>query len=105
MGTTSVCSPALESLESSLDPHTSHQNLDIDRLTITSPAKVGLFEINKDLQFGVYNHGELRASPNTARRRELFQRGQKKAGRAVVNKEPIGGFESLKYSGFSLAEL
>lgn len=30
-----------ESLESSLDPHANHQNLDIDRLTITSPAKVG----------------------------------------------------------------
>ena len=42
---------------------------------------------------------------STARSRELFQRGQKKAGRAVVNKEPSGGIESLKYSGFSLAEL
>lgn len=76
MGTTSVCSPALESLESSLDPHTSHQNLDIDRLTITSPAKVGLFEINKDLQFGVYNHGELHVSQYSKEQRTFSKRAK-----------------------------
>ena len=39
------------------------------------------------------------------RRGELFYRGEKEVGKAVVNKEAIGGIECLKYSGFSLAEL
>ena len=66
---------------------------------------MGLFGINKDFPFGVYNHGEPHASPCPARRGEPFQRGEKEAGRAIVNKESIGGIESSKHSGFSLADL
>ena len=38
------------------------------------------------------------------KRGELFYRGGKEAGRAIVNVESIGGIESSKHSGFSLAE-
>ena len=55
-----------------------------------SPAKVYLFGISKDLQFGVCDHGKLCASPQTAREGEHFYRGEKKVGRAVVNR--VHGF-------------
>ena len=56
---------------------------------------MGLFRISRELQFGVCNHGEPRASPLTAREGELFYREEKEVGRALVN----------RVHGLSLAEL
>ena len=38
-----------------------------NRLPVTSPAKLGLFEISRELQFRVCNHSELQASPPVTR--------------------------------------
>lgn len=43
----------------------------------------------KELQFGVYNHGEPPVNPPQKWRGELLYRGEKEFGRARVNKESI----------------
>ena len=48
---------------------------------------MGLFEISRELQFRVCNHGEAHSSAHTAREEELFYREEKEVGRATVNKE------------------
>ena len=40
--------------------------------------------ISRELQFWVHDHGESRTSPYMAREEELFYRGEKEVGRAVV---------------------
>ena len=57
-------------------------------------------KVSKELQLGFCNCGELYASPLTAKRGELFWRWGEEARVGVA----IGGAESSKYSGFSLAE-
>ena len=52
-----------------------------------SSAKLGLFGISKELQFGVCNHGEPPAGPPAAREEKLFYREEEKVGRAIVNKK------------------
>ena len=47
---------------------------------------MGLFGISRELQFGVCNHGKPCASSHRAREGELFYRGGKAVGRAVINK-------------------
>ena len=76
-----------------------------NRLPVVSPAKMRLFKINKELQFRISNHGKTCASPYATRRggRTLLK-GKTEVGRAIVNKESIGGIESSKCSGFTLAE-
>ena len=37
-------------------------------------------------------------------KKERRYSGEKKVGRAMVNKESIGGIETSKYNGFSLAD-
>ena len=61
---------------------------EINRLPDISPAKMGLFGISRDLQFQVCNHGEPHVSPCPATG-ELFYRGEKEVGRAIVNKESM----------------
>ena len=41
--------------------------------------------MSRELQFGVYNHGEPWASPPMARGGEHFYREEKEFGRAIVN--------------------
>ena len=65
---------------------------------------MSLFKISKEFQFGVFNHGKTHTSSQQKRRGELIFRGNKKAGRAIGNKESIKEIESSKHSGFSLAE-
>ena len=65
---------------------------------------MGLFGISKILQYGVCNHDEPRASPPQQGEEGSYRR-EKEVGRAIVNKESIGGIENSRYSGFSLAEL
>ena len=50
---------------------------------------MNFFEISKELQFRASNHGEPCASQGTAREGELFYRGKKEVGRAIVNKESM----------------
>ena len=52
---------------------------------IFSSKKMGLFRVSKELQLRVYNHGELCASPHTAKEGECSNTKEKEAGRAVVN--------------------
>ena len=47
---------------------------------------MSLFNISRELQFGVSNHGESCGSPPTARKGEHFYREEKKVGRAIVNR-------------------
>ena len=54
-----------------------------NRRPVICPAKIGLFGINKELQF--CNHRKLYASLHRTRRK-LFYRGGKEVGRAVVNR-------------------
>ena len=54
----------------------------------SSRNEVSLFRISRELQFGFYNHNETQASPCRARE-EFFDKGVKKVGRAIVNKEFI----------------
>lgn len=65
---------------------------------------MGLFRISKELQFRVCNRGEPSASLQQ-QEKKLFFTGEEEVGRAVVNKESIGGIKSLKDRGFSLALL
>ena len=58
-----------------------------------SPAKMGLFEMSRELQFGLCNHGKPHASPHKARE-EHFYREEKEFRMATVN----------RVHGFSLAE-
>lgn len=66
---------------------------------------MGLLEISKELQSWVCSHGELCARTPAARGEKLFYRGEEKVGRAIVNKEPVGGIERWMSSSFSLVEL
>ena len=54
----------------------------------SSRKEVSLFRISRELQFGFYNHNETQASPCRARE-EFFDKGVKKVGRGIVNKEFI----------------
>lgn len=58
-----------------------------NRLPTISPAKMGSFQINRELQFRAYNDGEVYANPPTARETAYFTEG-KKVGRATINQEP-----------------
>lgn len=57
-------------------------------LPVVSPARMGLFGINRELQFGVCNHGEPCASPQQKLRGKLFFTGEEEFGRPAVNKSP-----------------
>ena len=46
---------------------------------VTSSAVMGLFRISKELQSGVYNHGECKS--RAASRKELFYREEKEKQR------------------------
>ena len=65
-----------------------------NRLPSISPAKMGLFKINTELQFEVCNHGKPHASPRTARE-ECFHGEKKEFGE---------GYRKRTVHGFSLAE-
>ena len=58
-----------------------------NRLSDISPAKMGLFRISRELQFGLCNHGKPRASSRLSREGECFYRGEKEVGRVIKNKE------------------
>ena len=58
-----------------------------NRLSDVSPAKMGLFWINRE--FGVCNHCGPHASLPMAREGERFYRGEKEVGRAIINKESM----------------
>jgi len=45
---------------------------------------MGLFGINRELQFGVCNHGKLHASCHMLREREHFYIREKKDGRVIA---------------------
>ena len=64
-----------------------------------------LFRISKELQCGICKHGKRGASLPATRKEEISHRGEKKVGRATVDKVSTGGTESWMCSGFSLAEL
>ena len=50
-----------------------------NRLPVIPTAKMSLFRISKELQFGVYSHGKPHAHPSTARRVEYsFKEGKRK---------------------------
>ena len=74
---------------------------------------MGLFGLNKELQFRVCSDGELRTSPYTARRRELFSKGERKLGGLEETKSPleelrvqsIVAFHWLSCGSLSLVEL
>ena len=61
-----------------------------NRLLEISSAKMDLFEIGRELKFGVCSHGKPHASPHTARKGERFYgregRGVEEVGRALVNR-------------------
>ena len=65
---------------------------------------MGLFRISKELQFPLCNNGEPCVIPPAAGEQEPLW-GREKVGRAVVNKESIGGTEGFMCSDFSLADL
>ena len=44
-----------------------------------------LLRVSRELQFGVYNHGEPCASPCSVREGEHFYREEKEAGSVIVN--------------------
>ena len=50
---------------------------------------MGLFEISRQLQFRVYNHGKPCASCHPAREGEPFYRQEKEAEGALINKESM----------------
>lgn len=60
---------------------------------------MGVFGINKELQFGVYRLGESCASPQQKWRGELLSKGEKEVGRAVINR-----VQSSSLAEFSLPE-
>ena len=47
---------------------------------------MGLFRINRELQFGVCIHGVLHASPHREGEEDYFYRREKEVGRAIVSK-------------------
>ena len=61
-----------------------------NRLLEISSAKMDLFEIGRELKFGVCSHGKPHASPHTARKGEHFYggegRGVEEVGRALVSR-------------------
>lgn len=62
---------------------------EIIRLPDTSPGKMGLLAISRELQFRVCNHGDLCASPPKAREGEHVHREEKEVGRTGINTEPM----------------
>ena len=70
---------------------------------------MSLFEISKGLQFRVCNYSACTSPQQKWRGERVLKREKEVGGGAgqgkVVNKESIGGTESLKSPGFSLAEL
>ena len=64
--------------------------LETNRWPDISSTKMGLFGINRELQFRVCSHGEPCTSPHTAREGEHFYKGKKEVGRALVNKQALG---------------
>ena len=57
--------------------------LETNRWPDISSTKMGLFGINRELQFRVCSHGEPCTSPHTAREGEHFYKGKKEVGRAL----------------------
>ena len=53
--------------------------VDPKRLPVISPAKMGLFRISKELQFGVHNYHKPYASPTEAKE-GCFHRKRKLGG-------------------------
>ena len=70
-----------------------------NKLPVTFPAtikkKVGLFGISREFQFSVCRHGNLCASPHTAKLRRTLLYRENQIGKAIINKE---------FMTFSLAE-
>ena len=60
-----------------------------DRLSDTSPAKMSLFKMSKELHFRICNYGKSRASPHRHGREIDFYSKEKEVGRATVNKESM----------------
>lgn len=50
---------------------------------------MGLFRINRELQFGVYNHDKPCVSLSRAKKIECFHKEEKEIGRTIVNKESM----------------
>lgn len=51
--------------------------VDLNRLPDIFLAKMGLFEISRELQFGICNHGESCVSPCVAREKVFTERKRK----------------------------
>ena len=67
-------------------------------LRVISPAKMSLLEINKELYFGVCNHGKPWANPHQPEDNSFIE-GKRRFRRVIVNKGSIEGTKSLKYRG------
>ena len=50
---------------------------------------MGLFEINRESQVRICNHGEPRARLHTAKKGECYYQREKEVGRAKANKESM----------------
>ena len=48
---------------------------------------MGLFGISREFQFSVCRHGNLRASPHTAKLKRTFLYREKQIEKAIINKE------------------
>lgn len=59
------------------------------KLPTTSPAKMGIFRMGRELHSGICNHGDPHARPHMAREGEHFYRGGKEVGSIIVNKETM----------------
>ena len=70
---------------------------EINWLPDISPAKMGLFKINRELHFRVCNHGEPRASPFMAREGEHFYREEKEVGRYSKKKKKKESWLSISW--------
>ena len=66
-----------------------------NRVSDISPAKMDLFKISREFQFEVCICGEPSLSPQSARAREHFYRGEEEVGRALS--------KSWLFSGWALA--
>ena len=60
-----------------------------NRLPDISPAKMGFLEGCKEIQFMVCNFGRPCTCPFTEKEGEHFYTGEKKVGKAMVNKESM----------------
>ena len=60
-----------------------------NRLSDISPAKMGLFRISRELQFGVCNYGEPRAGSHLSREGEYFYRRGKGSWEGYKNRKSV----------------